>query len=283
VLLVPDDLVMEFKELVKGVGISTLGLGTWGMGGSRTPDTSRNSEEISALRAGIELGVTHIDTAEMYGGGHTEELVGEAIRPYRREDLFITTKVWTTNLRYKDLIASMIGSLKRLDVEYVDLYLVHWPSSDIPLRETMKGLEHCVAEGYTRFIGVSNFSSSLIAEAQSYLGENRLVANQVRYSLKEQAPRVELVPYCQENGLMIVAYRPLERGVLTGPGHKVLDELTDKYGKTHSQISLNWLITQENVTAIPKTSNIEHLKENIGAIGWKLSKDDFERLRKSFH
>lgn len=274
---------MEFKELVEGVRISVLGLGTWGMGGLRTPDTSRDSEEVSALRAGIELGVTHIDTAEMYGGGHTEELIGEAIKPYRRENLFITTKVWTTNLRYKDLIASMKGSLKRLGVECVDLYLVHWPNPDIPLRETMRGLEYCVDEGYTRFIGVSNFSSSLLVEAQSYLEENRLVANQVRYSLKEQAPRVELLPYCLDNGLMIVAYRPLERGVLTGPGHKVLDELADKYGKTHSQISLNWLITQENVIAIPKTSNIEHLKENIGAVGWRLSKDDSDRLGKSFH
>ena len=273
---------MEFKELVEGTRISVLGLGTWGMGGSRTPDTTRDLEEVLALRTGIELGVTHIDTAEMYGGGHTEELVGEAIEPYERKKLFITTKVWTTNLRYKDLIASMKDSLKRLNVDYVDLYLVHWPNPDIPLRETMRGLEHCVDEGYTRFIGVSNFSASLLGEAQSYLKDNRLVANQVRYSLMEQTPRKKLLPYCLDNGVMIVAYRPLERGILTGSGHKVLDELAEKYGKTRSQLSLNWLISQEKVVTIPKTSNVEHLKENLEAVGWRLSKDDFKKLAKSF-
>jgi diketogulonate reductase-like aldo/keto reductase len=273
---------MEFKELVEGAKISVLGLGTWGMGRSRTPDTTHDMEEIFALRTGLDLGVTQIDTAEMYGGGHTEELVGETIEPYERERLFITTKVWTTNLRYKDLIASIKGSLKRLDVEYVDLYLVHWPNPDIPLRETMRGLEHCVDEGYTRFIGVSNFSASLLEEAQSYLKDNRLIANQVRYSLMEQTPRKKLLPYCQDNGVMIVAYRPLERGILTDSGHKVLDELAEKYGKTHSQLSLNWLISQEKVVAIPKTSNVEHLKENLGAVGWRLNKGDFKRLEESF-
>ena len=273
---------MEFKELVEGTRVSVLGLGTWGMGGSRTPDTTHDVEEMLALKTGIELGVTHIDTAEMYGGGHTEELVGEAIKPYDREKLFITTKVWTTNLRYKDLIASMKGSLKRLDVEYVDLYLVHWPNPDISLSETMRGLEHCVDEGYTRFIGVSNFSVSLLEEAQSYLKDNRLVANQVRYSLMEQTPRKKLLPYCQDNDVMLVAYRPLERGILTGSGHTVLDELAKRYEKTTSQLSLNWLISQEKVVAIPKTSNIKHLKQNLRAVGWRLSKDDFKRLGESF-
>jgi diketogulonate reductase-like aldo/keto reductase len=273
---------MEFKELVEGVRISVLGLGTWGMGGSRTPDSTRDVEEVLALRTGIELGVAHIDTAEMYGGGHTEELVGEAIRPYEREKLFITTKVWTTNLRCKDLIESIKGSLKRLNVDYIDLYLVHWPNPDVPLKETMRGLEHCVDEGYTRFIGVSNFSASLLEEAQSYLKDNRIVANQVRYSLMEQSIKDELLPYCLDNGVMVVAYRPLERGILTGSGHTVLDELAVKYGRTRSQLALNWLISQKKVVAIPKSSNIEHLKENLGAIGWKLSKDDFKRLGKSF-
>lgn len=273
---------MEFKEVVEGARISVLGLGTWGIGGSSTPNTTRDVEEVFVLRTGIELGVTHIDTAEMYGGGHSEELVGEAIKPYEREKLFITTKVWTTNLGYKDLITAMKGSLKRLNVEYVDLYLIHWPNPDIPLRETMRGLEHCVDEGYTRFIGVSNFSASLLADAQSYLKDNRLVANQVHYSLMKQTPRKKLLPYCLDNGVMIVAYRPLKRGILTDSGHKVLDELVEKYGKTRAQLSLNWIISQENVIAIPKTSNVEHLKENMGAVGWRLSKDDFKRLGKSF-
>jgi len=275
---------MEYKELekAKGFRLPVLGLGTWGISGREVSDDSRDKEEVAALRTGIELGITHIDTAEMYGAGHAEMLVGEAIKPYKRDDLFITTKVWNTNLRHNDLILSMKGSLKRLGVEYVDLYLIHWPNPEIPLRETMRALEYCLFEGYTHFIGVSNFSASLIAEAQSYLRDSFLVADQVHYSLTEQSPRKELLPYCQKNDVMLIAYRPLERGQLTSPGHPVLDELATKYGKTQAQVSLNWLMSQEKVVAIPKASRVEHLKDNAGAVGWRLSEKDLVRLGESF-
>jgi len=280
---------MEYKELVEGVRIPVLGLGTWGVGGYQTPDTSRDEEEVAALRAGIELGMTHIDTAETYGAGHSEVLVGEAIKPYKRGDLFITTKVWRTNLRYDDLISAMKGSLKRLGVEYVDLYLIHWPNPEVPLRETMRALEYCAEEGYTRFIGVSNFSASLLAEAQSHLRSHRLVADQVHYSLLEQSQAMELLPYCHEKDVMLIAYKPLGTQSypvaykpLVKPGHPVLDELAEKYGKTQAQVSLNWLVLQEKVVAIPKASRLEHLRENVGAVGWRLSHEDFVRLGESF-
>jgi diketogulonate reductase-like aldo/keto reductase len=273
---------MEYKELVKGVRIPVLGMGTSGIGGTMTPDRSRDKEEVAALRAGIDLGMTHIDTAEMYAAGHSEELVGEAIKPYDRRSLFITTKVWRTRLRYNDLVSSMTASLRRLGVDYVDLYLIHWPNPEVPLEETMRALEHCAEEGYTRFIGVSNFSASLLAEAQSYLREHRLVADQVQYSVAEQGPVRELLPYCVEKGVILIAYSPLGKGELAQPGNTVLDELAEKYGKTQAQVSLNWLISQENVVAIPKASKLEHLKDNLGAVGWRLSKEDFLRLREAF-
>lgn len=273
---------MEYKEIVEGVRVSVLGLGTWGIGGTRTANRSRDDAEVEALRAGIEFGMTHIDTAEYYGGGHAEELVGVAIEPYDRGDLFITTKVWPSHLRYDDLIDSMRASLRRLDLDYVDLYLIHWPNPEIPLEETMQALEHCVKEGYTRHIGVSNFPSSLVEEAQSHLGEHRLVADQVEYSLVEQDPQSELLPYCQLNDVTLIAYTPIAKGRLALPGNEVLDVLAEKYGKTQAQVSLNWLIGQEKVVAIPKASNPRHLQDNVGAVGWRMSEEDSERLARAF-
>ncbi|MBS7652190.1 aldo/keto reductase [Candidatus Bathyarchaeota archaeon] len=273
---------MEYKELAKGVKIPVLGLGTWGIGGWETPDPSGDDENIASLRAGIELGMTHIDTAEMYGGGHCEEVVGEAIKPYDRDELFITTKVWRTHLRYDDVISAIKGSLRRLGLDYVDLYLVHWPNPKVPLKETMRAMELCAEEGYTRFIGVSNFGRPLLEEAQSYLKEHRLVADQVEYNLLEQGPRENLLPYCQREGIMLIAYTPLAKGRLAMPGSPMLDEMAEKYGKTPGQIALNWLIFQDWIVAIPKASKIEHLKENLGAVGWRLSPEDWRKLGEAY-
>jgi diketogulonate reductase-like aldo/keto reductase len=146
----------------------------------------------------------------------------------------------------------------------------------------MRALEHCAEEGYTRLIGVSNFPRSLVEEAQSHLREHRLVADQVKYSLAEQGPRSELLPYCWENGMALIAYTPLAKGRLAKPGNHVLDRLAEKYGKTPAQVSLNWLIGQDNVVAIPKASNSLHLRENAGALGWRLGEEDSRQLADSF-
>jgi len=222
-------------------------------------------------------GWAHIDTAEYYGAGHAEELVGEAVEPYPRDSLFITTKVWHNHLRYDDLMESMRKSLKRLNLDYVDLYLVHWPNPDVPLRETMKAMERCAEEGYTRLIGVSNFDWSLMREAQSHLEGHSLVANQVEYSLLDQK-----LPRMQAENRTLIAYRPLGRGILAKPGNKVLDEVAEKYGKSQVQVALNWLISQENVVAIPKSSNPVHLLDIVGAVGWELGLEDSIRLSQGF-
>jgi len=273
---------MEHREIAPGVEVPLLGLGTWGVGGRQVEDHRWDAEQVAAIRMAIELGLTHIDTAEYYGAGHAEELVGEAAEPYERSSLFITTKVWKNHLRGGDLANSMRGSLRRLGMDYVDLYLVHWPNPDIPLSETMAALEHCAEEGLAKFIGVSNFSWDLMVEAQGHLRDHRLVANQVEYSLTDQKPRESLLPYMRRAGSTLVAYSPLGRGTLARPGNRTLDEMAERYHKTQTQVALNWLIGQENVVTIPKASNPLHLLDIVGAVGWRLGLDDALTLADAF-
>jgi diketogulonate reductase-like aldo/keto reductase len=280
---------MQYVELAKGEKVPVLGVGTWGMGGMHTAEYADDEKTIAAIRTAIDLGLTHIDTAAYYGAGHTEELVGKAVEPYKRKDLFITTKVYKTNLHYPHVLASIKESLKRMGLNYVDLFLVHWPNPSIPIEETMNAMEHCVDEGFTRFIGVSNFSLSLLREAQSKMKNHRIVADQVYYNVARAHKSYfgglsvnELHSYCKRRDITLIAWAPLEQGKLTQPGFPVLDEIAKKYGKTQAQVSLNWLISKEKVIAIPKASSMEHMRENLGALGWKLGEEDSERLQESF-
>ena len=279
---------MEFKELSDGVKIPVLGIGTWKMGGGFSADSTHDKEEILAIKAAVRLGMTHIDTAELYGNGHAEELVGEAIREFKREELFITTKVKSENLRYDYLISAAKRSLKRLRTSYVDLYLIHSPNPDIPIEETMKAMDCLVENKLTRFIDVSNFSVEQIEEAQKH-AKNKIVANQIEYNLLTRNRgqftndmESEIIPYCQKNGVIVIAYRPLTKGELAKPEIKLLDELAEKYGRTQAQIALNWLISKPNIVTIPKAVRVEHIKENLGAIGWRLNEEDMRRLDYDF-
>ena len=260
---------MEYRQLGStNVKISVLGQGTY-----RIDDRGRENA-VKVLRRGIELGMTVIDTAEMYGWGSSERIVGEAIREFDREDLFIITKVWYTNLRYNDVLRSAKASLERLDSGYIDLYLIHWPNPSISLRETMKAMEKLVDEGIVRFIGVSNFSTSLIEEAMGFLSRSDIVANEVEYNLLERRIEDDILPYCQREKITIIAYSPLAKGLLAVSPPKTLVEVANKYGKTPAQTALNWLICKPGVVAIPKTSSIPHVEENSGAVGWRLAPED---------
>jgi len=279
---------MEFKELCDDVEIPVLGIGTWKMGGGLTADRTRDREEVLAIKTAIRLGMTHIDTAELYGNGHAEELVGEAVQEFDREKLFITTKVKSENLRYGDLISAAKRSLKRLRTGCIDLYLIHGPNPSIPIEETMKAMDYLVENKLARFIGVSNFSVEQIKEAQRH-SKNKIVANQIEYNLLTRNRgqltdnmESKIIPYCQKMGIMVIAYRPIAKGELAKPGIKLLDELAEKYGKTQAQVALNWLISKPNIVAIPKAIKIEHTKENLGAIGWRLSEKDMRRLDYDF-
>lgn len=268
---------MEYREIAPGTSLPVLGLGTWHMG-----ESNAGAEEIQVIRKAIELGMTHIDTAEMYAAGGAEEVVGEAIKGLDRGGLFITTKALPSHFAYSDLIKACQGSIKRLAVHYVDLYLLHWPSHSIPLEETMRGLDYLVEQGQVRFIGVSNFSVELVEEAQSYT-KNKIVTNQVEYSLVEQNAGSDILPYCQEHKALLTAYTPLGSGELAQWGfNSILDETAKKYDKTPAQVALNWLIVQDNVVTVPKTASCEHVEENAQAVGWKLSQEDFQALSGAF-
>ena len=263
---------MEYKAF-NGIRIPVIGIGTWEMG----EDISEDDKNIEALKEAVRLGMTHIDTAESYAAGHAEELVGRAIKSFDRKNLFITTKVSPEHLRFNQVLKAAKASLKRLDTDYIDLYLIHWPNPDIPLKETMRVFDSLVSDGLVKHIGVSNFSVKLLEEAQSH-SKNKIVANQIEYNLLSREPEKKLLSFCQKENIMLTAYQPLARGKLTKPGFEILDKLAKKYGKTQAQIALNWLISKPSVVVIPKSSNIEHLKENLGAIGWEMDKEDVERL-----
>ena len=271
---------MEYKSLPNGLKIPVIGLGTWGIGGKFIPNNLREKEEINVIRQAIKLGLTHIDTSEFYGLGQAEKEVGIAIKKFNRKKLFITTKVWRSHLHYDSVINSLNNSLKRLQTDYVDLYLVHWPNTAIPLKETMKAMEHLAEQGKIRAIGVSNFSVGDIKKAQKHLRKNKIVANQIEYNLIRRGADKELIPYCVENNLIVIAYRPLARGKLTHKGIKLLDDIAKKYNKTNAQIALKWLISHKNVVAITKSSSVRHIKENVDLFGWGIKKNDMELLNK---
>ena len=277
---------MEFKRIGKSkTEIPVLGLGTWGMGGFSSRHLGGEEKAVRALQLGIELGMSFIDTAEMYANGHSEEVVAQAVGE-AREKVFIATKVSAENLSHERVLRSCQASLKRLKTNYVDLYQIHWPNSRIPITETMKAMEQLVTEGKVRNIGVSNFSVQQTREAQDALSKIDLASNQVEYNLVDRSIEEDLLPYCAREHITIIAYSPIARGNLSSGGRgeqwRTLDEIARKYAKTRVQVALNWLIAKEPVVAIPKAANLQHVRENAGAVGWNLSREDREALSAAF-
>jgi len=278
---------MKFKKLIDDVELPVLGLGTWKMGGdANNVDTRKDDQCIDAIKRAIEMGYTHIDTAEIYAKGHAEELVAEAIKDVDRKNIFITTKVWATNLGYEDVMAAAKKSLNRLQTDYIDLYLVHKPNPGIPIEETMKAMDKLVEEGLIKYIGVSNFSVEQMEEAQKHT-KNKIVANQIEYNLAVRDEgkytknmESETIPYCTKNNITVIAWRPLALGKLSQATNNMVNELSEKYKKTQSQIAINWLISKENVVTIVKSTNIDHLKEDIDSVDWEMDKEDIRKLDK---
>lgn len=273
-------MVITTKKLKSGFEMPVFGLGTWYMGGGMTSDTTTDKKDIAGIKNAIDEGITLIDTAELYGAGHAEELVGEAIKDYDRSKLFIVSKVYSDNLHYDDVLDSCRQSLKRIGTDYLDLYLIHAPNPDIPLKETMKALDELKGKGLIREIGVSNFNIGRLKEAQSFT-KNKIVVNQIHYNLAFQDWQ-EVVDYCQESDVLITCYRPIERGVMAKEGISVIDSICKKYHKTPAQVAINWIISQKNMTTISKTSSKNHLEENLGAVGWEMTEKDIEFLKKEF-
>jgi diketogulonate reductase-like aldo/keto reductase len=266
---------MKYETLPDGSSIPVLGLGTWPMGGGGQPDYSQDDETVAILHELIEMGYTHLDTAESYGRNHCEELVGRAIQDFPRESLFITTKVAPEHLRYQDVLSALHGSLKRLQTEYVDLYLIHWPSKDIPLRDTFRALNELIGSGVVRRVGVSNFDVPLLEEAVA-LSDAPIATNQVHYNLLHRKP-VEngVLNYCQSHNILLTAYSPIKDGVLDNP---VVKEVAQAHDATPAQIAIAWLLAQPRVITIPKTSRPERGRENLEALEIELSPQDLAAL-----
>ncbi len=254
--------------------VPEIGLGAWQYRGGATP-----------LRHGVELGANLIDTAEMY---RTEDVVGEAVRGMR-ERVFIASKVSGDHLGYDQVLRAADASLRRLDVDTIDLYQIHWPSRSTPIEETMRAMEALADSGRIRYIGVSNFSTKELAEARAAMNHHPIVSNQVLYNLRRREIERTLMPYCQRHAVTIIAYTPLDsgklaggRGLLSSRSTKLLHEISEQHGKTPAQVALNWCISHESVIAIPKSDSVSRTTENCGASDWRLSDEDMARLDQAF-
>jgi diketogulonate reductase-like aldo/keto reductase len=260
--------------LRNGEQVPALGQGTWYMG----EDRRRAAEEAAALRLGIDLGMTLIDTAEMYGSGGAEEVVARAAEGMR-DQLFIVSKVYPHNASRAGVVAACERSLKRLATDRIDLYLLHWRGS-IPLAETLEGFQRLERDGKIRHHGVSNFDRADMAEWVGLSGGETVAADQVLYNLSRRDPERDLVPWCRERGIAIMAYTPLGQGSMLG--NPALAEIARRSGATPAQIALAWLLRQEGTIVIPKASRPEHVRENRGALDIALTEEDLTALDRAF-
>jgi diketogulonate reductase-like aldo/keto reductase len=262
-----------------GVKVQVIGQGTWMI----EDDPNTKSRAVETLRLGIKLGMTHIDTAEMYGDGHTEELVAEAIAG-QRDKVFLVSKVLPSHGTYEGTIRACKQSLKRLNTDWLDMYLLHWPGS-IPITETMRAMEKLVTEGLVRFIGVSNFDMEQLQAAENALRDQRMACNQVLYHLGYRGIERRLLPYCNEQEIAVVGYAPFGHGNFPSSesvAGRLLAEIAERHGRTPRQVALNFLTRHPNVFTIPKTTHPERVKENSGGVGWNLTAEEIERIDLAF-
>jgi aryl-alcohol dehydrogenase-like predicted oxidoreductase len=259
--------------------VSTIGQGTNGIGGITEVDNLHDLESIRLLRLGIDLGMTFIDTAEVHGKGHCEEIIGEAIKGRIRDTVFIATKFSPKNSNYNDVMQAAQRSLKRLGTGYIDLFQVHHPNPHVPLKETLHALETLVKQEKIRYVGLCDFDPVQIRESMTYLPPQQLVSIQNEYNLWEQSAEKELIPFSKDNKLTFIAYTPFYYGKIA-PVQKTnrLFEIAIKNNITVSQLVLNWIVRENNVITIPKSSNEAHLKENASALDVKISSQDLQRV-----
>lgn len=252
------------------------------MGGTFSADRAQDDECVCAIRRCLDLGVTHIDTAEMYGDGHAEELIGQAIAGRNRSELIIGTKALAHHLRPKELIAAAEASIARMGCEWIDLYMVHHPSDEVPIEETMRGMKELVRRGLARNIGVCNFTRQRLEAAQRVTRE-KIVCNQVHYSLCVREPEsTGLLEYCQREDVLLVAWQPIDLGVYCQEDSGLLRDLSGKYGRSQVQLALAWIVNQPNVCAVAKTMSEAHLRENLAATEIRLDPSDIEALRAKY-
>jgi diketogulonate reductase-like aldo/keto reductase len=260
--------------LPDGESVPAFGLGTWHMG----EDRRRAADEAASVKLGIELGMTLIDTAEMYGNGAAEEIVAEAAAGLR-DKLFIVSKVLPYNASQKGVIEACERSLKRLKTDRIDLYLLHWRGS-VPLAETIAGFARLQRDGKIRHHGVSNFSTEDMQEWVGLSGGETVASNQILYNLSRRGPEWELIPWCRERKIAIMAYTPLEQGRILG--NRALSEVAARHGASAAQVALAWLLRQDGMIVIPKATKPEHVRDNRGAADLALDGRDLAALDRAF-
>jgi len=261
------------------VEVPVIGQGTWMIEG----DPDREKRAVETLRLGLDLGLTHIDTAEMYGEGRVEQLVAEAILG-RRDEVFLASKVLPSNASYEGTLKACESSLRRLRTDRLDLYMLHWPGRH-PIEETMRAMEKLIERGLIRFGGVSNFDVEELQGAADSLEDQRLACDQVLYHLEDRGIEVRLLPQCTQEQIAIVSYSPFGHGKFPSAhnaGGRLLAEIAERHGRTPRQVALNFLIRHPNVFAIPKTTHPDRVKENAGAVGWKLSALEMDAIDRAF-
>ena len=261
---------MLYKELGKtGVQIPELGIGMW-----------HYQAGVEPIRKGLDAGALFIDTAESYGN---ERVAAEAMAD-RRGQVFLATKASPAHFRRADLIKAADDSLKRLRTDHIDLYQLHTPSDDIAVEETLGAMEELVDAGKVRFIGVSNFSLAQLQHARQAMRKHPIVSNQVRFNLIDRTIAAGLLPYCQANGVTVIAYSPLARGfqhILDCDPRGVLASVAKATARTPVQVALNWCLCLDGIVTIPKGNSVEHVLENCGASGWRLSPEHVRQLDES--
>ena len=260
--------------LPSGESVPVLGLGTWRMAERRR----RRRQEVAALRLGMDLGMVLIDTAELYADGAAEELVGEAIAG-RRDGVFLVSKVHPSNASRTATVRACEASLRRLGTDRLDLYLLHWRSST-PLEETVNAFTHLVDEGKVRYWGVSNFDVADMEELADLRPGDTVATDQVAYSLGRRGIEADLLPWCQERGIPVMAYSPVDQGRLLR--HPVVRTVADRHGGTPAQVALAWVLRHEGVTTIPKAGTPEHVRENRAALDIDLTDEDLAELDGAF-
>jgi diketogulonate reductase-like aldo/keto reductase len=259
-----------------GEQVPVLGIGTWNMGDKR----QKRADEIAALQMAVELGMTVVDTAEMYGDGAAETLIAEALGN-RRGKIFLVSKVLPKHASRRSTIASCEASLRRLKTDRLDLYLLHWRGR-VPLEETVEAFDTLKRDGKIRHWGVSNFD---VGDMEELVGltpraGTTIATNQVLYNLMRRGIEYDLLPWCRTRGVPVMAYSPLEQGLLTK--HKTLQAIAERLTATRAQVALAWVLRQPHVIAIPKAGHSDHVRENRGALDIELTPEDLAELDKEF-
>ncbi|OJH35965.1 aldo/keto reductase [Cystobacter ferrugineus] len=261
-----------------GVAVPVIGQGTWQM------EEDDPESAIRALRAGLDLGLTHLDTAELYGQGRVEEdIVSKAIAG-RRDEVFLVSKVMPSNATEKGTVAACERSLERLRTDRLDCYLLHWPGSH-PLEGTVRAFERLVKEGKVRSWGVSNFDVDELEEVLAIAGPGRIACNQVLYHLEERAIEHSVIPWCEQQGVAVVAYSPFGSGNFPepeSPGGRVLEAIARVHGVTPRQVALRFLVRRPSLFAIPKASREAHVRDNAAAATLTLTEAELRRIDEAF-